>query len=116
MSEKYKVTSLHVETTSEGRLVEPGEFLSAGENFDPKAEENRRLIEEGVLVKVPGQDAPEPEPDSPAARRAKELGATLSEVEGTGQGGNVTVKDVEAHVRAKGGAVGDENNDETGGN
>ncbi len=53
MTDTYKVTSKHVETTAEGRLLEPGDEIKSGKAFDPSKDENAALIEGGSLVKRP---------------------------------------------------------------
>jgi pyruvate/2-oxoglutarate dehydrogenase complex dihydrolipoamide acyltransferase (E2) component len=76
--------------------------------------ELRKLLEEHLTTHDAGPDesAPEdnvrdgegeeePEATEAAKRRTKELGVDLSSVKGTGSGGRVLVKDVEAAADAK---------------
>ncbi len=73
-------------------------------------EELRNLLEERLpvqgLVPVEQDNDPrggdeEPEATEAAARRAGELGIDLSSANGTGAGGRILVKDVEAAANAK---------------
>jgi pyruvate dehydrogenase E2 component (dihydrolipoamide acetyltransferase) len=60
-------------------------MASAGTHTDDEVSLAEEAVEAGSEVKA-----------TPAAtRKAKELGADLSKVEGTGSGGRITVKDVE---------------------
>jgi pyruvate/2-oxoglutarate dehydrogenase complex dihydrolipoamide acyltransferase (E2) component len=69
--------------------------------------ELRKLLEEHLTTHETGSDESAAEDDSPdgkeepevteaAERKAKDLGVDLSGVEGTGSGGRIVVKDVEA--------------------
>lgn len=110
-------TATQLVHTEEGAVVGPGEQV--GENFDPEAGINPSLIEEGLLRASDGAQAtPEPpaevaDPEAQAqaqeasqgveaTKGATELavseGVDLADVEGTGDGGKITVDDVRAHL------------------
>jgi pyruvate/2-oxoglutarate dehydrogenase complex dihydrolipoamide acyltransferase (E2) component len=74
--------------------------------------ELRKLLEEHLTTHDAGRDESatednsrdgegEPEVTEAAERRAKDLGVDLSSVKGTGAGGRILVKDVEAVADAK---------------
>jgi pyruvate/2-oxoglutarate dehydrogenase complex dihydrolipoamide acyltransferase (E2) component len=74
--------------------------------------ELRKLLEEHLTTHESGRDESatednsrdgegEPEVTEAAERRAKDLGVDLSSVKGTGAGGRILVKDVEAVADAK---------------
>ncbi len=95
------------------RLEEQNERLTetlerAGEDQAEALREIRDLLEERLTTRetTPGDPAQdhspdgeaeeEPEVTEAARRRAEELGVDLSDVSGTGSGGRILVKDVEA--------------------
>ena len=70
---------------SDWSWVEQNPMASAGTHTDNDVSSAEEAVESGTEVEA-----------TPAAmRKAKELGADLSKVEGTGSGGRITVKDVE---------------------
>ncbi len=70
---------------SDWSWVEQNTIASAGTHTDNEVNLAEEAVESGSEVKA-----------TPAAtRKAKELGADLSKVEGTGSGGRITVRDVE---------------------
>ncbi len=76
----------------------------AGAEEEPRGEEGPRALaaapEAGGPAEDPGRDGPGPGATPAASKKAKDLGLDLSEVEGTGAGGRVLVRDV---LRAAGG-------------
>jgi hypothetical protein len=48
-SDKYRVSSTHAEDLADGRLLEPGE---TAKDVDEKDPHNKRLINDGKLVKI----------------------------------------------------------------
>jgi pyruvate/2-oxoglutarate dehydrogenase complex dihydrolipoamide acyltransferase (E2) component len=76
----------------------------AGGEGEPREEEGPRALaaapEAGEPAEQPGWDGPWPRATPAAIKKAKDLGLDLSEVEGTGAGGRVLVRDV---LRAAGG-------------
>ncbi len=76
----------------------------AGGEEEPREGEGPRALaaapEAGEPAEEPGRDGPGPGATPAASKKAKDLGLDLSEVEGTGAGGRVLVRDV---LRAAGG-------------
>lgn len=96
MSDEYRLSSTHAEDLEDGRVVAPGQVVSG---VDPEKPHNRRLIEEGKLVRPTPIEKPKA---SDAARsKAAELGVALEDVQGTGAGGAIKVEDVETAAEAR---------------
>jgi hypothetical protein len=49
----YRHVGRHVEDTAEGATLAPGDSTEDLVNFDPENPHNKRLIEDGVLIKIP---------------------------------------------------------------
>jgi pyruvate/2-oxoglutarate dehydrogenase complex dihydrolipoamide acyltransferase (E2) component len=77
----------------------------SGSVVEQTLDESGKVLEETLAGEAQGTQEEEQEPQqqaTPAAeRKAKELGVDLSEVEGTGSGGRITVRDVESAARAE---------------
>jgi pyruvate dehydrogenase E2 component (dihydrolipoamide acetyltransferase) len=84
-----------------GYILAPGEEMAGVTQFPPGADETRQP----VVSQVPAESPPQPTQRrlaSPAARRrARELKVDINQVQGTGQGGRITIADVEAFVEAQ---------------
>jgi pyruvate/2-oxoglutarate dehydrogenase complex dihydrolipoamide acyltransferase (E2) component len=76
-------------STAERALVGPAGGI--GETPDQEADEDREDRDT--------EDAGEPDATDAARRKAEELGVDLSQVEGTGSGGRILVKDVKAAAK-----------------
>lgn len=73
----YRLVGVHAENTAEGAMLAPGDYTEDLPAFDPKDPHNKRMIDEGLLMRItdaPEPDAPEPEsaPASMPAPKAKE--------------------------------------------
>ncbi len=69
----------------------------------PEKEKERGEAESAPVseTRPEGEEAPEPAPAGPAARRlARELGIDIRRVQGSGPGGRITEADVKAHAKA----------------
>jgi pyruvate/2-oxoglutarate dehydrogenase complex dihydrolipoamide acyltransferase (E2) component len=68
--------------------AEPGEGVEAG------VEEEKAVVGEASTPGEAGEHKDKAQATPAAARKAEDLGVDLSQVEGTGSGGRITVKDV----------------------
>lgn len=100
---EYRNVSDHPEELAGGRTLEPGEFvdLSDEEAKDPY---NAALISDGTLVSTASVEGVEA--TDAAISLAKKQKVSLASVKGTGDGGRVTVADVETYIEAQKGGTG----------
>jgi pyruvate/2-oxoglutarate dehydrogenase complex dihydrolipoamide acyltransferase (E2) component len=80
--------SARVESTP--ATAEPGEGVEAG------LEEEEAVVGEASTPGEAGEQKDKAQATPAAERKAEELGVDLSQIEGTGSGGRITVKDVTA--------------------
>lgn len=78
-----------------GQMVEPGEQTH---RVDPDDPHDKALIKDGRLVRVKGDTEVQVSPE--AAELAEENNVDLSEVSGSGAGGNIVVADVQKAIDA----------------
>lgn len=96
-TQRYRFVGDHVESLSDGTTLEPGEFYDL-DSDSITTESDHELVTMGKLLK---SIESEPVNASPAAvQLASDHGIDLSEVHGTGTGGQITKPDVEGFLAA----------------
>lgn len=78
-----------------GQMVEPGEEST---RVDPTDPHDKALIEDGQLIKI-SSDESEIEVSDEAAKLAQEHDLDLSNVQGSGSGGNIVIDDVRKAIK-----------------
>lgn len=77
-----------------GIRLPDGELRNSGTiKLEENDEDTKRFLSRDAIRLAAGQDESEVTPA--ASRKAQELGVDLSSIEGTGDGGKITVSDVE---------------------
>ena len=97
--ELRKLLEEHLTTHDAG----PDESVAEDNSLDGESEDEPEATEEEPEATEEQPEATEEEPEvtEAAMRRANEFGVDLSSVKGTGSGGRILVKDVEAAAEAK---------------